>query len=289
MYTNFTILKRFLAAALGLAVLIAIGTPNLLRSRVRSNLAKSYALASLVAQAAEADRKIVQTGFMTMTVQNAADTADKIRHITEQVGGYVINADSSETGRDSVASLAISVPANKFEEARAQIQRLGLKVNSERLETRDVTKDFVDESARLRNLHAQETEYLAILKQAKTIKDILEVSDKLNAVQAQIEQQQAEFNALSNQAETVALTISLRSESEAQVFGLNWRPLYQIKVAVRDGVEAIGVYAGVMVSVLSYIPAAILWTVTILISAAAGWKLLLWGRRVLFSQLTRAA
>jgi hypothetical protein len=45
-----------------------------------------------------------------------------------------------------------------------------------------------------------------------------------------IEQQQAEFEALSKQVETVAITVSLHSEAKANVFGLHWRPLYELKL-----------------------------------------------------------
>src|SRR5260370_6899589 len=125
--------------------------------------------------------------------------------------------------------MPLRVAAAGFEDARSEIRRLGLRVESEKLEAQDVTKQYVDQSARLRNLHAQEMQYLGILRQAKTVKDTLEVSDKLNEVRGEIEQQQAEFDALSKQVETVALPISLRAEAEAKTFGLNTPPFYPRK------------------------------------------------------------
>ena len=242
-----------------------------------------------IERAADVDHKIVETGFMELMVGSPADTSDKIRNLAAQMGGFTLNADTRQEGEDSVASLAVQVPADKFEEARTQIRKLVLKVESEKLEAKDVTKEYADESARLRNLNAQEVQYLSILKQAKTVKDTLEVSNKLNDVRGQIEQQQAELNALAKQVDTVALTISLRSDKEAQVFGLNWRPLYELKIAVRDGLEAIGNYAGVMATILLYLPAVILWTATILLAAAASSRLFVWVRRVLFPQMTKPA
>ena len=85
-----------------------------------------------------------------------------------------------------------------------------------------MTKDYVDREAQLRNLRAQEAQYLGILKQAKTVKDTLQVSDKLNDVRSEIEQQQAEFEALSKQVEMVALSVSVRAEADVQAFGLRW-------------------------------------------------------------------
>jgi len=147
----------------------------------------------------------------------------------------------------------------------------------------------VDQSARLRNLRAQEMQYLGILKQAKTVKDTLEVSDKLNEVRGEIEEQQAEFDALSKQVETVALTISLRAEADAQVFGLKWRPLYQLKLAARQGMDGLGDYAASMASFLFYLPAVLLWLATILIGAAIGWRILCWAGKALFIPRTKPA
>src|SRR6266849_8528144 len=164
----------------------------------------------------------------------------------------------------------------------AEIRKLGLRVESEQLEAEDVTRQHVDQQAHLRNLRAQEAQYLTILKQAKTVKDTLDVSEKLNGVRGEIEQQQAEFEALSKQVETVAITVSLHSE-EANVFGLHWRPLYELKLAVMQGLEGLADYATAMLSFIFYLPAILLWLATILVGAALGWKTLRLGVRVLFA------
>jgi hypothetical protein len=220
---------------------------------------------------------------MDLLVKNPKEASEKVRALAEQAGGFLI---SSETGGENAtsASLTVRVPAEKFEQVRAQIARVGLRVESEKLEAEDVTKQYVDLAARLRNLRAQETQYLGILKQAKTVKDTLGVSDKLNEVRGEIEQRQAEFDVLSKQVETVALTVSLRAESEAQVFGLHWRPLYQLKVAARDGVDGIGDYAAAMASFVFYIPAILLWLITILLGAAVAWRILRWAGKALFAK-----
>jgi Domain of unknown function (DUF4349) len=164
-----------------------------------------------------------------------------------------------------------------------------LRVESEKLEAQDVTRQYVDQAARLRNLLAQEAQYLGILKQAKAVKDTLEVSDKLNDVRGEIEQQQAEFDALSKQVETVALTISLRAEAEARVFGLNWRPLCQLKLAARQGLDSVAHYAASMEAFLFYLPTVLLWLATILIGAAVGWRILRWAGKALFVPRVKAA
>jgi hypothetical protein len=237
----------------------------------------------------DTDRKTIRTGSMDLVVKTPRDTSEKIRQLPERVGGYLVNSETYGAQESSSASLQIRVPATKFEEVRAEIRKLGLRVEGEKINAEDVTKQYVDQSARLHNLRAQETQYLGILKQAKTVKDTLEVSDKLNEVRGEIDQQQAEFDALSKQVETVALPLTLRAEAEAQVFGLHWRPLYQLKLAARQGIDGVGDYAAAMASFLFYLPSVLLWLATILLGATVGWRILRWAGKALFVPRTKAA
>jgi hypothetical protein len=237
-----------IAAGLGFGLLVAaFAIPNVLRSRAglyapsavaRHEPLASYSAATLKAkpvaflersQAASASldaaagRKIIRTGSLEMVVQHPAEVAEKIAALAESMGGYVV---SSQGGGENATSglLTIRVPAAHYDQARVDIRKLGLHVESETLDAQDVTRQYVDQDASIRNLKAEEAQYLTILRQANTVKDLLAVSEKLSEVRGQIEQQQAEFNALSQQIDTVALTISLRTESEQQVLGLDWRP-----------------------------------------------------------------
>jgi len=300
-------------AGMAALIMVAVSAPNLMRSRIsadkayeiglpdpgvrrgqvvseaRSYIAPAASISAAVRTEAKAgvdsplDRKIVRTSSVDLVVQRPAEAAEKIRGLAEGLGGFLVSSQVSGGPNSGGASLTIRVPAARFEEARAEIRQLWLRVESEKVEAQDVTRQYVDEDANLRNLRAEELQYLSILKQAHTVKDTLEVSDKLGDVQGEIERQQAEFDALSKQIETVAITVSLRAEAEAQVFGLHWRPLYQMKLALRDGLDAMADYAGAMTSFVFYLPAVLLWLGTIVAGLAVGWKALRWAGRVFFA------
>jgi hypothetical protein len=229
------------------------------------------------------ERQVVRTSSIDLLVKSPAEAADKIRSLTEQAGGFLVRLQTNGARDATNATLTIRVPVARFAEMGAEIRKLGLRVESEQMEAEDVTRQYIDEQARLRNLHAQEAQYLTILKQAKTVKDTLEVSEKLNGVRGEIEQQQAEFETLSKQVETVAITVSLRSQAEANVFGIQWRPLFEIKLAAMQGLEGLADYASAMFSLVFYLPAILLWLATILAGAVLGWRLLRLGTRVLFT------
>jgi hypothetical protein len=228
------------------------------------------------------DRRLVRTESLGIIVKTPAETAEKITKIAQGAGGFLVTSNVNGGADATNATLSIRVPAGKFEEARTQIRKLSLRIESESTDAQDVTKQYVDQEARLRNLRAQEQQYLGILHKAATVKDTLEVSDKLNEVRGAIEERQAEFEALSKQVETVAINIMLRAEADAQVFGLNWRPLYQLKIAAREGLDGFGEYAASMATFVFYLPTILLWLFTILAGAAVGWRILKWAARILF-------
>ncbi len=228
------------------------------------------------------DRRLVRTESLSLIVKAPAETAEKIIQIAQGAGGFLVTSNVNGGADATNASLSIRVPAEKFGEARTQIRKLSLRVENESIDAQDVTKQYVDQEARLRNLRAQEQQYLGILRKAATVKDTLEVSDKLNEVRGAIEERQAEFEALSKQVETVVFNIMLRAEADAQVFGLNWRPLYQLKIAAREGLDGFGEYAASMTTFGFYLPTILLWLFTILAGAAVGWRILKWAARRLF-------
>jgi hypothetical protein len=229
------------------------------------------------------DRKLVRTGSLELTVKSPADAAEQIRQMAESMGGYLESAQIGGTKDAPTADITIRVPAVHFSDATGSIRKLAARVESEKTEAQDVTRQYVDMEARLRNLRAEETQYLAIMKSAYKVDDLLEVSEKLSEVRGQIEQQQAEFQTLSKQVETVAITISLRALADAQVFGLNWRPLYQLKVAARDGLDAIADYAATMTAVVFYVPVILAWSLTILFAIVVAWRLYRWTSRRFFA------
>ena len=159
---------------------------------------------------------------------------------------------------------------------------MAVRVDSENTDAQDVTRQYVDDDARLHNLRAEEAQYLAIMKSATKVSDMLEVSEKLSNVRGEVEQQQAEFAALSKQVETVAITISLQAEAAADVFGFHWEPAYQLKLAAHDALDSLASYVATMTRVVLFLPVLLVWVATGLIAVWLGWRAARWVRKVVF-------
>ena len=237
---------------------------------------------------APADRKIVRTSSMELTVASPADVAEKVRAFAESLGGYVETAQISSSQDSPSATITIRVPVARLEDAKAELRKMAVKVNSEKTDAQDVTKQYVDMEARIRNLQAQEAQYLEIMRSAKKVQDMLDVSEKLSEVRGEIEQQQAEFATLSKQVETVAMTVSLLPQAAPESLSLNWKPLHQLQVAGRDALEGIADYASTMAAVVLYMPVIMLWIGTVGLGVFVSWRVLRWVGRI-FSAFSKPA
>jgi hypothetical protein len=77
----------------------------------------------------------------------------------------------------------------------------------------------------------------------------------------------------------------LHAEVDTQVFGLNWRPLVQLKIGARAGLQGLVDYVESITYLLFYLPTILIWLITILLGAAAGWRMLRWTAQHVFPSL----
>jgi len=224
-------------------------------------------------------RRVAHTSEFSLIVLSPIESADKIRALAERLGGNL--SSSQYSGSDNnYADISINVPVAALDQAKTEIRKLALRIESENNAAEDVTKDWVDSDARLHNLRASEQQYLHILKLAGSVKDTLEVTGKLSEIRGQIEQLQAEFAALAKRVQTVAISVRLRADADIQVLGLRWRPLYRAKLSLREAVDSLGSYGATMFSVILHLPVIALWLFTFFAFAAVGWKILRWAAHV---------
>jgi hypothetical protein len=266
-------------AVLIVVFFVAIGVPNLLRSRTVANEAAligklksanfepqsaQQGQFGLYTQVMAPDKKLIRNAELGLIVGDVHAAAEQIRKATERNHGELDKLEVTETSSGFLsATLIVRVPASGLEDAVAEFKRLAVRTEREQISTRDVTREFYDNEAHMRNLRAEEQQYLAIMKQAHTVKDTLEVSEKLSDVRDRIERLQAQIQVLSHDIEMSAVTIELMQESDAQVFGIRWRPLYNAKIAARELLVGLGEWLDSVVEILIKLPLIVLWTVTV--------------------------
>ena len=111
------------------------------------------------------------------------------------------------------------------------------QVNSKQVQGQDVTEQYVDLEARLKNLRATEGQFSEIMKKAQKIEEILAVQAQLSQVRGEIESLEGRKKYLDQNVDYSVITLSL-STSEDQLPVIDsadqWKPLGVLKDAVRD-------------------------------------------------------
>ena len=211
------------------------------------------------------DRKVIRNGTLSLLVKKTEEAANQIKSFAKDLGGFVDNANIYEVSDTSKGgTVTIRVPAVKFDEAINRIKGLAIKVENEEINVQDVTDQFVDLEARLKNLKAAEEQYLAVLKQAYKVEDILKVHERLTDVRDSIERLAGRIQYLSRQVDMSSITVSLTEEADVKVFGIIWRPLTNLKQAFRSMLEGLADYVDAVVGFILSLPVLILWLATVI-------------------------
>jgi Domain of unknown function (DUF4349) len=152
---------------------------------------------------------IVKTARLSVEVTRGGfdDAFDRASVVAGTYGGFV-ESSSTEGVKSKRGSLTIRVPAATFEDAMHDLRAIGT-VQRQSISGRDVTAQFVDLEARLRNFETQEKVLLGLLSKATTIEGTLRVQRTLSDVQLRIEELTGERRVLANRTELSTIDVDL--------------------------------------------------------------------------------
>lgn len=158
-------------------------------------------------------RKVIMTAQVTLEVKEFPKIHNDIIAVARQLGGYVEGSDLSlPTEGVHGGSVTIRVPQEQYEAALSRVRDLG-RVVTESQNAQDVTQRYVDLDARVRNLKAEEERILDILRRTRTIKETLQVEERLSAVRERIEVLEGQFRYLKFQIGMATIKVTLTEKA----------------------------------------------------------------------------
>lgn len=221
------------------------------------------------------DKKIIKNGFLTMRVSSADKASENIGTIAKNNGGDVFSSNFYKNPQTNVKSgtITIKVPVANFEKTLTEIKKVAALVLQESTSGQDVTEEYADLQAQLKNKQAEEQQFQNILNQAQKIQDILDVTQQLSRVRGEIEQLQGRIKFLSSQTDMSSITVTL-SEDQNITISDTWRPLQVIKDAINLLLSKIrGFVNFAIVLVITVIPVAILYLLLVYVIYWIGRKI----------------
>jgi len=188
----------------------------------------------------------------------------------------VVSSNIYQTSTDAAgnkimqANVAIRVPAERLNEALAQIKALAVtgEADSENVSGEDVTAQYTDLESQLRNLEAAEAQLQTIMEGAKRTEDVLSVYNQLVSVRGEIEQVRGQMKYYSEAAAMSLVNISLLPDALSQPIEVGgWKAEGVAKEAVEalvrafQGLASAGIWLGIYVLPLGLVFGIPLWLV----------------------------
>src|SRR5215475_8802009 len=215
---------------------------------------------STVAQAAE--RKIIRNGNLTIEVNSPAEVQRKIASIAESHQGFVVTSEATQRTTDDrtkpeiTVNLVVRVPAAQFDQTMNEIRAASQRIIQEKTSGQDVTEEFMDLEARIRNQKALETQFIEIMKRAGKVEDALSVQTELANVRTEIEKLEGRRRFLENQSSLSTITVTMQPPTPIVNTTGFW---YNVRSAFTDGVDvALAIILFLIRAVVALLPIAFL-------------------------------
>ncbi len=156
--------------------------------------------------------QIVKTASLRLGIAHGSfeDKVGDAHAVADSYAGFIVSSTASQNSGKRIAegSLVLRIPAESYDSALTRLRGLG-KVESLEESGQDVSKEFVDLNARIRQLRAVEAQLLELLQRADDVPAALAVQNQLSQVQLDVEQARGRLQYLDNRVAFATISMSM--------------------------------------------------------------------------------
>lgn len=155
-------------------------------------------------------RKIIYTADVNLISEDLSKTGGQIEAKVKEFSGYISGRQIDGTaGTTRTANWTVRIPAEKFDAFLAALPGMG-ELQSSNTTSQDVSEEFYDAAARLKNKRVEEERLVQHLKASTgRLTEILTVEKELSRVREEIERIEGRLRYLSSQADFSTVTIHI--------------------------------------------------------------------------------
>lgn len=178
---------------------------------------KQDASLAILAQS-QPDRYLIRNATVTVETVDVREAVKKLTTAVAAAHGYLADMHESTDGLGVMtATMSVRVPYTTFDRSMLEIGGLG-KVLDRQATAEDVTEEFVDTQARVRNLKSTELRLLEHLGRTGKLADTLLVEKELNRVREEIEQHEGRVRFLAHRIAFSTITLTLRDKPREMAY-----------------------------------------------------------------------
>ncbi len=222
-------------------------------------------------------RMIVRSATISLVVRDAGDALRKVSALIDAKGGYLAESKQWKENQQVRASATFRVPANQLFAVLAAMRPLAVRVETETVSAEDVSQEYVDAGAQLKNLQATELELRELLRtvrqRTQKASEIMEIYNELAKVRGDIDKIQGRLQYLSQQTALSTITVELTPDAlAAPVVEPGWQPGATVREACGSLVNTMKSLIDALIWVILYLlPIGLLFVAMALLVRAA-WR-----------------
>ncbi|HEY4159297.1 MAG TPA: DUF4349 domain-containing protein [Polyangiaceae bacterium] len=164
---------------------------------------------------ADARQMLEIEAWFALTVPNVSEALRALHALARERGGFVADEEVSGAGAER-ATLTLRIPSGSAEPFFEAARKLG-DVDSERMNVRDVGKEYHDATILLENLRAALHRYEEILAKAQNVEEIMKVESELTRIRGEIERVEGSLRWLRDRAAQATVHVTLTRKGSTVV------------------------------------------------------------------------
>lgn len=199
-------------------------------------------------------KKIIKSGTIRYSVNDYNNARKKLAEVVARYHGDITGENEQRSELSWEMRMEIKVPAEKFDSCLEAISGNAQTLIEKTVSSEDKTAEYIDVAARMKAKKEVELRYLDILKQAKSVKDILEVEEQLKGIREEVEASQARLQYIDQNVAMSTIHLSFYqafANTSPQGPGFFSRMFFSIK----DGwnnvlsflIDLVGMWPGILV------------------------------------------
>lgn len=161
-------------------------------------------------------KRIIKDGRLGIQVNEIEIAKTRIDTLLKKFSGYYSNESFNNSDWESSYVLKIRIPSARFESFLKDLESGDGEIQHKTIDARDVTDQFIDLETRLESKKAYLKRYTELLKRAQTIKEILQIEEKIRGLQEEIESTLGRLKYLGDLVDYSTLDLTITEKKDFQ-------------------------------------------------------------------------
>jgi hypothetical protein len=153
--------------------------------------------------------KIIKNAEVNYQVNNYKAARQQIIETVKTFNGRIASENENNNNHTLSNTFVIRIASDRFDTLLTQLLKPAIYIQHKTITSNDITEQYVDIQARLKARKAVEERYTQLLKQAKTIKEIMDVEAQLRLIREDIDAAEGKLRYMDSRVSESTIDLSI--------------------------------------------------------------------------------